>query len=231
MISGLSEWFWQERLWFPEGLGWADLEDRDGRVYAKARDLWVALPIALIFLIIRQIFERSVHLPLCLTPYLSLWLLIQTFASSIFTHFFLSVHLSSWLLFLSFLLQSAHRLSHPLTSNYIISLECCFHLLLFFSQQLFNIPYVVPYFIISKALFPQVTHIVSHTSTVFLFPVNLLEIRHYQVHLCFIANARELSSSLLFCYSCLPPSYWAVNYNMTLTNSVNNSIILFTYCI
>lgn len=70
MMSGLSEWFWQERLWFPEGLGWADLEDRDGRVYAKARDLWVALPIALVFLIIRQIFERSVHFSHCLTRYL-----------------------------------------------------------------------------------------------------------------------------------------------------------------
>uniref|UniRef100_A0A669BWM5 Ceramide synthase 2 n=1 Tax=Oreochromis niloticus TaxID=8128 RepID=A0A669BWM5_ORENI len=64
MLSELSEWFWQERRWFPEGLGWADLEDRDGRVYAKARDLWVALPIALIFLIIRQIFERMVATPL-----------------------------------------------------------------------------------------------------------------------------------------------------------------------
>lgn len=62
MLSGLSEWFWQERLWFPKGLGWADLEDREGRVYAKARDLWVALPIALLFLIIRQLFERSVGL-------------------------------------------------------------------------------------------------------------------------------------------------------------------------
>uniref|UniRef100_A0A3B3ZXF9 Uncharacterized protein n=1 Tax=Periophthalmus magnuspinnatus TaxID=409849 RepID=A0A3B3ZXF9_9GOBI len=64
MLSDLSEWFWQERLWFPKGLGWADLEDRDGRVYAKARDLWVALPIAVAFLIIRQIFERTVATPL-----------------------------------------------------------------------------------------------------------------------------------------------------------------------
>lgn len=62
MLSGLSEWFWQEWLWFPKGLGWADLEDRDGRVYAKAHDLWVALPIALLFLIVRQLFERSVQL-------------------------------------------------------------------------------------------------------------------------------------------------------------------------
>lgn len=65
MLSELSEWFWQERLWFPEGLGWADLEDRDERVYAKAQDLWVALPIALVFLIIRQIFERSAHFCTC----------------------------------------------------------------------------------------------------------------------------------------------------------------------
>ncbi|XP_064863271.1 ceramide synthase 2-like [Oncorhynchus nerka] len=49
MVSSLSEWFWNERLWFPEGLGWADLEDKDGRVYAKASDLWVVLPIALAF--------------------------------------------------------------------------------------------------------------------------------------------------------------------------------------
>nr|XP_046159163.1 ceramide synthase 2-like [Oncorhynchus gorbuscha] len=64
MVSSLSEWFWNERLWFPEGLGWADLEDKDGRVYAKASDLWVVLPIALAFLVIRQIFERLVATPL-----------------------------------------------------------------------------------------------------------------------------------------------------------------------
>ncbi|CAL8247273.1 unnamed protein product [Lota lota] len=64
MLQELSDWFWQERLWFPEGLGWADLEDQDGRIYAKGQDLWVALPIALAFLIIRQIFERMVALPL-----------------------------------------------------------------------------------------------------------------------------------------------------------------------
>uniref|UniRef100_A0A3P9M0T7 Ceramide synthase 2b n=1 Tax=Oryzias latipes TaxID=8090 RepID=A0A3P9M0T7_ORYLA len=64
MLAELSEWFWQERLWFPKGLGWADLVDRDGRVYAKANDLWVALPIALVFLIVRQIFERTVATPL-----------------------------------------------------------------------------------------------------------------------------------------------------------------------
>ncbi|XP_072535985.1 ceramide synthase 2 [Salminus brasiliensis] len=60
MLEWLSDIFWQEHLWFPKGLGWADLEDRDGRVYAKARDLWVVLPMALLFLVIRQIFEKTV---------------------------------------------------------------------------------------------------------------------------------------------------------------------------
>ncbi|KAI4886856.1 hypothetical protein NFI96_021437, partial [Prochilodus magdalenae] len=64
MLSRLCEWFWNERLWFPVGLGWADLQDRDGRTYAKGSDLWVTLPIALAFLIVRQIFERTVALQL-----------------------------------------------------------------------------------------------------------------------------------------------------------------------
>lgn len=64
MVTRLSEWFWQERLWFPEGLGWADLQDQDGRVYAKASDLWVTVPLALCFLLVRRVFERTVATPL-----------------------------------------------------------------------------------------------------------------------------------------------------------------------
>ncbi|XP_061109861.1 ceramide synthase 2-like [Conger conger] len=63
MVTWLSDWFWQERLWFPEGLGWADLEDRDGQVYAKTADLWVTIPLALCFLLVRQVFERTVATP------------------------------------------------------------------------------------------------------------------------------------------------------------------------
>ncbi|XP_026999714.1 ceramide synthase 2a [Tachysurus fulvidraco] len=64
MLSQLSDWFWNEHLWFPVGLGWADLQDRDGKTYAKGSDLWVTFPIAVVFLIIRQIFERTVALRL-----------------------------------------------------------------------------------------------------------------------------------------------------------------------
>ncbi|KAL2079957.1 hypothetical protein ACEWY4_023750 [Coilia grayii] len=65
MLQGLRAWFWQDWLWFPEGLGWADLENKDGgEVFAKSEDLWVTLPIALCFLIIRQVFEWKVATPL-----------------------------------------------------------------------------------------------------------------------------------------------------------------------
>ncbi|XP_010863806.1 ceramide synthase 2 [Esox lucius] len=63
-LSELNDWVWQDRLWFPGGLGWADLKDRDGLVFAKGSDLWVIFPIAVCFLIIRQLFERTVAVQL-----------------------------------------------------------------------------------------------------------------------------------------------------------------------
>lgn len=59
-LSWLNELVWQDSLWFPAGLGWDDLKDKDGEVYAKGSDLWVIFPIALCFLVTRQIFERTV---------------------------------------------------------------------------------------------------------------------------------------------------------------------------
>ncbi|MBN3276373.1 CERS2 synthase, partial [Polyodon spathula] len=57
MLRTLSDWFWWDRLWLPGNVTWSDLQDRDGRVYAKAADLWVTLPLALLFMVVRQIFE------------------------------------------------------------------------------------------------------------------------------------------------------------------------------
>ncbi|EPQ08493.1 LAG1 longevity assurance like protein 2 [Myotis brandtii] len=57
MLQTLYDYFWWERLWLPVNLTWADLEDRDGRVYAKASDLYITLPLALLFLIVRYFFE------------------------------------------------------------------------------------------------------------------------------------------------------------------------------
>lgn len=58
MIGTICEWFWWDRLWLPVNLTWADLEDKDGRVYAKVSDLYITLPYSVGFLIVRYVFER-----------------------------------------------------------------------------------------------------------------------------------------------------------------------------
>lgn len=58
MIGTFSEWFWWDRLWLPGNLTWADLEDKDGFIYAKASHLYIVPPLALMFLVVRYLFER-----------------------------------------------------------------------------------------------------------------------------------------------------------------------------
>lgn len=64
MLSRLNELIWADWIWFPEGHGWDDLKDHDDKVFPKTRDLWAVLPVALCFLVIRQIFEKTIGLPL-----------------------------------------------------------------------------------------------------------------------------------------------------------------------
>lgn len=58
MWSRLNEWLWQDRFWLPPNHTWADLEDRDGLVYAHPQDLLAALPLALALVAMRFTFER-----------------------------------------------------------------------------------------------------------------------------------------------------------------------------
>lgn len=58
MWSSLNEWLWQDRFWLPPNSSWADLEDRDGRVYAHPQDMLAALPLALALVVVRFTFER-----------------------------------------------------------------------------------------------------------------------------------------------------------------------------
>ncbi|KAG8449839.1 hypothetical protein GDO86_016492 [Hymenochirus boettgeri] len=64
MLQTLYDYFWWHRLWLPVNLTWADLDDKDDRVYAKASDLYVTIPLAFVFLIVRGIFENIVAAPL-----------------------------------------------------------------------------------------------------------------------------------------------------------------------
>ncbi|CAJ0941705.1 unnamed protein product [Ranitomeya imitator] len=63
MLQTAYDYFWWHRLWLPKNLTWTDLEDQDGRVYAKASDLYISIPLAFLFLIVRYIFEIYVASP------------------------------------------------------------------------------------------------------------------------------------------------------------------------
>ncbi|XP_049645557.1 ceramide synthase 4-like [Suncus etruscus] len=64
MWSDLNEWFWSERIWLRPDAKWADLEDRDGKVFPHPRDLLAALPLALALVALRFAFERFIALPI-----------------------------------------------------------------------------------------------------------------------------------------------------------------------
>lgn len=58
MLQTVSEWLWWDHLWLPANVSWSDLEDSEGRVYAKASQLYAVLPCALCMLLVRYLFER-----------------------------------------------------------------------------------------------------------------------------------------------------------------------------
>ncbi|XP_033030816.1 ceramide synthase 2 [Lacerta agilis] len=64
MFQTLCNYFWWDRLWLPSNLTWADIEVSDGRVAPQSRDLYITIPLAFLFLIIRHLFEIYVATPL-----------------------------------------------------------------------------------------------------------------------------------------------------------------------
>ncbi|XP_052437493.1 ceramide synthase 2 isoform X2 [Carassius gibelio] len=60
----LSEWFWWDRLWLPRTVTWADLQDSEGRVYARVSHLYITLPVAVLLLGLRAFYERLIAVPL-----------------------------------------------------------------------------------------------------------------------------------------------------------------------
>ncbi|XP_028257241.1 ceramide synthase 2 [Parambassis ranga] len=67
MFDTLYEWFWWDKIWLPAELSWADLEDKDDLVYAKASHLYVTVPYAFVFLLVRYVFERWIATPLAIS--------------------------------------------------------------------------------------------------------------------------------------------------------------------
>ncbi|XP_067356417.1 ceramide synthase 2 isoform X2 [Channa argus] len=64
MLQTVGKWLWWDHLWLPRNVSWSDLEDSEGRVYAKGFHLYAALPCALGLLLVRYLFERYLAIPL-----------------------------------------------------------------------------------------------------------------------------------------------------------------------
>uniref|UniRef100_A0A3Q3LRT4 Ceramide synthase 3a n=1 Tax=Mastacembelus armatus TaxID=205130 RepID=A0A3Q3LRT4_9TELE len=88
MFKTLYEWFWWDRIWLPVNLTWADLEDREGWVYAKASHLYVTVPYALTFLLIRYIFERWIATPLAASAGIRQGALLKAADNPILEHYY-----------------------------------------------------------------------------------------------------------------------------------------------
>lgn len=65
MEALLNEWLWQEKYWFPPGMGWRDIEmkENEGR-FPLPRDLIYTFPLAFAFIALRYVFERLIAVPL-----------------------------------------------------------------------------------------------------------------------------------------------------------------------
>uniref|UniRef100_A0A8C7DXL4 Ceramide synthase 3 n=1 Tax=Naja naja TaxID=35670 RepID=A0A8C7DXL4_NAJNA len=57
-------WFWWENIWMPANCTWADLEDHNGYIFPKPRQLFATIPYAFVMLVIRFFVERYIALPL-----------------------------------------------------------------------------------------------------------------------------------------------------------------------
>ncbi len=59
-LQQFSHWFWSDKFWLPGNYTWEDYEKGHGTDIQKAypRDLIILLPMAVLLLMIRQLFEK-----------------------------------------------------------------------------------------------------------------------------------------------------------------------------
>uniref|UniRef100_A0A670ZKN1 Uncharacterized protein n=1 Tax=Pseudonaja textilis TaxID=8673 RepID=A0A670ZKN1_PSETE len=53
IIQTAYSWFWWENIWMPANCTWADLEDHNGYIFPKPRQLFATIPYAFVMLVIR----------------------------------------------------------------------------------------------------------------------------------------------------------------------------------
>lgn len=60
----VNQWIWRQDFWLPPGVTWKDIAERtsDGSRHPVPRGLLISLPLALGFIALRFVFERSISI-------------------------------------------------------------------------------------------------------------------------------------------------------------------------
>lgn len=56
----LRKTFWSEKFWLPDNATWKDIEAAKSAKFVQAGEMYLALPVAVILIFVRIIFERLV---------------------------------------------------------------------------------------------------------------------------------------------------------------------------
>ncbi|XP_042334528.1 ceramide synthase 4 isoform X1 [Sceloporus undulatus] len=64
MALPLNEWLWCHEYWLPPGITWEDMKETEEIRYPQPRHLLLSVPLALLLVAIRFVFERNVAVPL-----------------------------------------------------------------------------------------------------------------------------------------------------------------------
>ncbi|XP_078280148.1 ceramide synthase 2-like [Rhinoraja longicauda] len=64
MASVLDKWLCHQEYWLPPGIKWSDMESSEHVQYPQPRDLAIALPYAVVFILLRFLYERWIAIPL-----------------------------------------------------------------------------------------------------------------------------------------------------------------------
>ncbi|KAM8973113.1 ceramide synthase 3 [Pelodytes ibericus] len=63
MFQTVSDWFWWDRIWLPCNYTWEDFENSEGNGSVSTSQLYITIPLAVLFMLLRMLFERAIATP------------------------------------------------------------------------------------------------------------------------------------------------------------------------
>ncbi|KAE8618345.1 hypothetical protein XENTR_v10009358 [Xenopus tropicalis] len=90
MFQTLSDWFWWDRIWLPCNYTWDDLENEEGTGSVSPSQLYITIPLALLFMLLRFAFERAIATPVASAMGIKSKLRLKASNNPVFESFYIS---------------------------------------------------------------------------------------------------------------------------------------------